>query len=373
VAITLACVLGLAVAAGVAVSLITLEVTVDAAGTLEPVRVWPVRARTAGIVGEVLVSTGDTVRAGQPVVRLDSVVATLGLAQLEAQAAAQRLERDRLLQSAPIASREGETALAQASAKLLRARAAMRERLVEFGFAPHVDSVLAAYVRGTHVALDAAIADAESATGEVTAARAQIARAALAPIDAARQLLEQRRIEAQVAERRIALARGVLTTSAAGVVLTEQIERLPGASVREGDVVIEVADVSAWRATALVRDRDVHRVRVGDRAVVDILPLAALSDGPVSGRVVHVAAQPLGIGGTNGGAAHTQAAQVPSGLRVAPDAYRVVLALDRAQVNALGGGMLRSGYNVRATIVTRRVRVFTLLREWIADVSRTRV
>lgn len=364
VVLTLGAAVALIVVIAAAVSLLTMEVTVQGTGTLEPARVWPVRAQVAGTVAEVLVAGGDTVRAGQALVRLDTLGAALALTQLEAQAAGQRVERERLTRATPIERRQAEVALGQATARVLGARAALRQRLAEFSLGGDVDSVLASHRWGTHVALDGAVADHEAAQGEVAGAQAQLARAALSPLDAVKQAFDERRLAAQVAEQRAALARGVMAAPAAGVVLTDQTERLQGAAVRAGETVLEVADVGTWRATLAVRERDVHRVRAGDRATVEIPALAALRDEPVRAWVVRVAAEPVGVVGPVGGDRAPPAAAPGA---PGPGTYRVVLALDRVQVDSLGLDVVRRGYGVRARIVTRRVRAVVLVREWLRD------
>jgi multidrug resistance efflux pump len=336
--------------------LLSVRVTVDGQGTLEPVRIWPVRARVAGTVSEVLVHSGDTVRIGQPLVRLDTLAASVMLAQLEAQLAAQRLEYGRLARLVPIEQQEDGGAMAQAGARRLRARAALRERLADLGMAlADMDSLLRAHRPGVHVGVDIAVADVLGAEGELLAARAQAARRRLAPLAVAKHAAELRRVEAQLREGRALSARGVLVAPADGVVLTEQLERLPGTVLREGDEVLEVADVGTWLATLSVRERDVHRVRVSDHVLVDIPALRLLHEEPVAARVASVAAEP---------SRHVDASTRGTSSGIA--GYRVVVHLSRAVGDSLGD-VMRRGYEVRARIITRTVSGWTLAREWVRE------
>lgn len=367
VIVTLGAVLGLLIALVAAVSLLSVEVTAEASGTLEPARVWPVRAASAGTIASVLVSAGDTVRTGQQIVRLDTVAAALALAELRALEAGQQVDHQRLIRIGPIRRRQAEIALEQTSTHLLRARATMRERLVEFGIHGDVDSVLATYRRGTHVGLDAVVADLDAARTEADAARGSLALAELAPFDVAKQATETARTAAQVSEREAILMHGVLLAPADGVVLTEQTERLTGAAVREGDTVLEIADRGSWRATVLVRDRDVHRMRVGDMATVEIPAIATLRDDPVGARVLSIASEPVGSTGTAG-----NRSDAVTSLPSAAGGYRVVLALNQVQTDSLGIDVVRRGYAVHARIVTRRTRASVLVREWLRDRLRGR-
>lgn len=341
-------------------ALVTVRVTVDGQGTLEPVRVWPVRARVAGAVAEVLVRSGDTVRAGQVLVRLDTLSTSVAIAQLQAQLVSQRLELERLARLVPIDRQQDDGGLAQAEAHRLRARAALRARLADLGAATaDMDSLLIAHRPGVHVGIDEAVSEVRASEAEVSTSRAQIARRGLAPLDAAKQEAELRRLEAQLREQRALSARSVLLAPADGVVLTEQLERLPGTVMHEGDGALELADVGAWRATLHVRESDIHRVRVGDRVLVEVPALAMLHDEAVEARVTSVAAEPSGSSELSNVPANTASAS--SGVA----GYRVVVALDKAAVDSLGQGLMRRGYEVRARIITRSASGWALAREWM--------
>src|SRR5687767_2163916 len=85
VGITLGLLAFLVVSGFVAASLISMDVTVKTNGTLEPVTVHPVRAQESGPMYEVLVNTGDTVRANTVLARLDTLALAATLSQLDAQ------------------------------------------------------------------------------------------------------------------------------------------------------------------------------------------------------------------------------------------------------------------------------------------------
>jgi multidrug efflux pump subunit AcrA (membrane-fusion protein) len=92
---------------GVVVSLlVSMDVTVKSAGVLEPVNVWPIRAQAAGPIHEVLVQSGDTVKAGDVVIRLDALTLETQLLQLEAQHNAARIDRDRSQAGTPMERRQ---------------------------------------------------------------------------------------------------------------------------------------------------------------------------------------------------------------------------------------------------------------------------
>lgn len=357
---TLTLCLVLALAAAAALSWVTIDLTVRAGGALEPARVWPVRARTAGIVSDVLVDAGEAVHAGQPLARLDTRMLAFALLQLKAEAAKMEVEGEQLARTAPLEQRQARVQEIQALSRLLRARATLRERLADFRLSTDVDSVLVAHRRGTHVAIDAAVADVEAASSDLSSARLQIDRAALAPLASRRQRHEAQRLAAQIAERRATIELGLLSAPAGGVVLHDDPERIAGSAVRAGDMVLEIADTRAWRATVTVGERDAYRIRPGDRALVEVPALASVAGPQLAGRVASVGAEPhVRVSASGGSDSHE--------LPYTPGRYRVVVAIDSLAPEYLRAGVIRRGYAVRTTIVTRRTRAAALIGEWLQN------
>lgn len=355
--------LGVATLIGAA-GLVTVHETVDAVGSLDPIRVWPVRARTSGTISDVLVRSGDTVVAGQPVAELDTLDLGAKIAQTEAQIASQRLDLKRARAMTTVDQRRVEGAAVSAAASRLRARAALRSRLADLGLAAaNIDSLLRAHHAGIHVGIDAGVADVMTAEGEVAAADAQSTQVTLAPLQIERQRVELQRLETQLREQRVLRARSVVRSPAAGVILSEQIERLPGTLTREGDALLDVADVTAWIAAVTVRDRDVYRVHVGDPAVVSIAAIGSVRNEPLAARVLDVAAEPATAPAGATGA--SVSSLVPSG--TGPPSYRITLAIDRAVGDSIRAGVLRRGYVANAKIITRSATGWVLLRDWIRN------
>ncbi|HET6764741.1 MAG TPA: efflux RND transporter periplasmic adaptor subunit [Longimicrobiaceae bacterium] len=343
----------------VAASLITLHVTVRAPGAMEPVRIWPVRALEAGTVQRVLVGTGDTVKAGTPVVQLDPLALQSSLDQLQAQVHGVQIDAARSVSAGPVEERQREEKVAQAQAQLVRARASLRQRLVENGMSGNVDSVLAVYRIGQHVVLDLAVAEIRSAESAVRAGATERDMLGLERYDREKQQVQVEQLQGQIRATRERLSRLTLTAPTHGVVLTEQIERLPGTYVREGEQLLEVADLDAWRVTMLVRERDVHRIRLGDSVLVEVNAFNADEDERLHGSVVYVSPEPLGTAAAAGGAAPS--APQSSGL------YRVVARLDQAQLARIGIQKFRRGFGVDGQIVTRRGRVIVLVWDYLMD------
>ncbi len=167
---------GAIVIAIAAASLISVRVTVDGTGTLEPVRVVPVRPADEGLVKRILVASGDTVRVGQTLILLDSLDLAANLATLEAQYREQEIARSQLVAAQPEDRQRQMEQRIHADAHLVRARATLRQRAVEYRLGANVDSLLDGYVSGTHVGIDLAVSDVRDAQAEQRTADSELRR-----------------------------------------------------------------------------------------------------------------------------------------------------------------------------------------------------
>lgn len=358
VALSLTIFAAMVAAALLASALLTMDVTVDGDGVVEPAFVWPVRTTESGTLSRLLVQTGDTVRSGQVVAELDATSAASSVATLNAQIQSARIALERMVQSAPIESERLRAGVVESEAHVTRARAALRERMADFSISGDPDSIARVAGSRVHVGLDARSADLLAAAGELAAARAQLSSTTLAKFDIANKRIELNGLETAIATSRTHLARHSILAPASGIVLTDQIELLLGAAFIAGQPVLEIADMGQWRATLAVSERDVHRVHTGDAADIEIPAFAAMSNDRFRGHVAAVGWQPTG-----GGSLSTISAPIASG-------YRVVVRLDSSEVRLLIHGALRRGYAARGKIVTRSARVIVLLIEALRERAR---
>ncbi len=329
--------------------LVEIDVTVDAGGALEPVTIWPVRSQEPGLLAQVHVVTGDTVEAGQALASLDSLQLYHQALQLEADRRARRLAYEQAQAVSGVEEREQENVKAQAQAAVVRARAQLRDRLTTYGLGSNVDSVLSTYRVGTHVAIDQALADVQTAEAALRSTQTQRERLTLSDFDLRRQQVEIERLDAQIASVRHRLGRLTLRAPAAGVVLTGQLERLVGSFVREGELLLEVAALDVWRVNLFVRERDVYEIHIGDQAKVELQAFLGKDEDLIYGRVVTIAAESASLD------------DAPTGL------YRVTVVLDEAEVERVGRDKLRRGYSAQGKVITRSGRIIKLLVDYVKE------
>lgn len=363
VGITLMLVTGLAAVALLVACLVKMDVTVKAPGILEPVRIYPVRAMEGGAIRDVLVKTGDTVHVNDVLVRLDSVELTASLAQLEAQYRAADIDRRRSASADPLEREQSSGRAAQARSRLSSAMATLRQRMVEYDLGTNADSLLAAYVPGRHVVIDQAVGEVRSAQAELRTSGAEGGLQELSRFDREKLGAQMDQMAAQIAATRERLSRLTIRAPTDGVVLTEQMERLPGAFVRQGEQIVELADLHDWRALLTVTERDVHRIELGDAVKVDLLAFDESEREQLHGTVAYVAPEPLSAqsGASVGGTA------APAAAAAGPGSYRVIATLDRSQIEKMGQDRFRRGYSVQGFVVTRSGRIITLLWNYITE------
>jgi multidrug resistance efflux pump len=326
---------------------IRLKVTVDGTGALQPAGIWSVRAEEPGVVREVLVRMGDTVRARQPIARLDSLQLASQLDQLRSRRRVLEFDLRLARTSVPLEVRSVAERRAEADAALVRANAALRQRLVEHGFDPDIDRMRRSYQLGTNVAVDAGLADVLAAEAASRTARIEAERLGLKNIEQSRQLEQLSEVDVQIATLEQRISRLTLHAPASGIVLTDGLERLSGTMLQEGTTVMEIAEDGGWRAVLLVPERDVSRIRVGDEALVELRAFGRVDAPEIRGTVLTVGAEPA------------------AGMQAESRMFPVTVRLDPKDIRAVGVERLRRGYTAQARIVTRSERMITLMWEYL--------
>ncbi len=337
--LTLLCVFLLVVAILAPVAIwASIEPTVTFEGSLQPGAERPVYAQAAGIVQDVFVTTDDSVTVGQPIMRIRSAEEPVEKLRLRAQLAElESGERSRVFRfTADSIVRHAE--VQAAIARVGQAEAALRQRLVDFGYADSLLAFRSTYRRGVHVELDRAVANVVAVEAELT-----IAQGRLAALSAERLTLEGDREQIAILREQIGVKRQnaelqTVRSPINGVVATPHLDRLRGTAVSLGQRVATVADESSWTASGLVDDRSVAQLRVGMPARVEIVALKADGKEPIEGEVISVGRR--------------SATELDPGAR---GRYEVTLRLPQLSTDSV----VRAGLLVHVNVVTERT---TLVR-----------
>lgn len=336
---------------GITAALVRVDLTVDGSGVLEPLLIWPVRSPVAGVVQAVAVATGDSVEPDETLVRFDPENIEPAIDDLAASVTEARLDYEEAVAARDADQHQLAERIRQGQAALVRTRASLRQRLVDFGLPDKVDSMLRDYRVGTYTAIDIAIADVQAAGSQLRSSvrEGEDTIARLLALEGKRAALE--RLTWQLRRARTMRGRLLVRAPATGIVLTEGVEQLTGAAVREGDLLLEIADPRTWHATLYVSERDVHKVHLGDLAKIEVQALAREHD-LLQGRVTFIAEDPVGW-------------EAPSPGR-SPRMYRVVATIDGSSLSRMRGDLHR-GYSVRGKVISSSGRILTLVWAYLTE------
>jgi multidrug resistance efflux pump len=341
---------------------VRIDTTIDAQGQLEPVSQEEIRTQESASVVDVLVSSGDTVSEGQTLIQLDTLQPKSELARLRSEYRTLVLEREHSEETTLLERREQSYSREQAESELLRAQANLREQLATYGYDPKadVDSVLSSYSRGTHIAIDRALAEVISAQARLQSTKTKGKRVELAELDRRQQTAELQSLSDQIRILEQRLDRRTITAPISGVVLTDRPEDLRGQFIQKGELLLEIARLEKWRADLFVTERSVSKISEGDRAKVEIQAFQDETKELVHGTVSSVAVEPIRAQG--------QSIRQPS----APsnsDRYRVTVRLDPEEVRTVSRGKLRQGYTLEGKVITDSGRILRLLWDYLFSSS----
>lgn len=235
--------------------LVRIEITVEAAGVLEPLQVWRVHSLASGAVREIPVQSGQEVVAGQVLCSLDGFALETELHRLHLEARHKR-----------------------------------------------------------H--------------------RPETPRAEM-------ELLEQSILTAE--ER---LKRLTVVAPESGVLLSEELDKLQGVHVNEGELLFEIGTQGIWKADLEVPEREIDTIRVGDLVRVEVPALVEAGQWmreSLRAEVTFVGSELL------------ETSTPQRGL------YRVFAALDADRVSPTDLERFRRGMTVEGRVITRSVRAIDLV------------
>jgi membrane fusion protein (multidrug efflux system) len=323
------------------------RLSTHASGVLWPETIMKVRSPMTGVVAMILVTEGDSVTAGQPIIRLDSVPLATESLQVDAKLAAARLSLDRILSGAPAAARARRLQEAQAAERVIRLRAALAERLVLFGVRTYIDSVLQFHEPGRHTEIDRSVAELREAMLQLDATRtaeSDSVQSHIATVEA-RTAISQAVAQMKLVNQK----RGQLTIRSpiSGHILSPKVEDLLGAYVQTGELLVQVGKHNSWRAELVMRDSDIGAIHLGDSVLITIPALRRLTSKDLFGRVSQIGVSKLSD------PSHESSSS--------PATYLVDVSIPSTDLLPEISSALRPGYAVEARIVSSSGRIGRLI------------
>jgi HlyD family secretion protein len=244
-----------------------LEASLTASGTVVPaiehVISSPIDARVLAVLRRI----GDQLKAGDPILRLDTSDSELEAEKLRQNIALKGNEqaRTRLTLESQLIELDGQITSKDLELQALKAALASNQSLAKEGLVSQ-EALRESELKAAQAAVD---------LGRLKQSRVNAEKTNRAQLDGLS--LELRSLQAEDAQQRRLLALTTTQSDRDGVLTFVQDEE--GALVRKGDVVARIADLSAFRVEATTSDVNASRVTVGQPVTV------RLDDKVTTGRV----------------------------------------------------------------------------------------
>jgi HlyD family secretion protein len=234
------------------------DATLQASGTIIPAFEQVVSAPLDSRVLRIVRRAGDRVRAGDPIVELDTTSVHLALERVSEQLAQKENEQAqlRLRLDDSVAQLRAQIEQKALDADIAKFKAAQNDKLHREGLVAEQETLVASTT--------AKKSNIELAQLREALARAE--RSAQAQLAAGEMSLQLLRKEREEARRQLDLA--MMRADRDGV-LTWVVPNA-GAAVRNGDVVARIADLSSFRISATIADMYVARLGTGMRVQVRV-------------------------------------------------------------------------------------------------------
>ncbi len=306
----------------------TITEIVNASGKIYPEDEVKVSPDISGVITELLVKEGDTVKRGQLLVRIDPDVYTIQRSQ-----AASGVSQSQ----AQVASVQAQVSNAQAALDALDAQMEQAKRAYDRSKKLFDDKVISrSEMDVAETTLKSANANYKAATQGILSSKANV-QSARANVQTAQASLQRANKD---------LSRTAITAPRDGVVSLLNVkkgESVSGNSFTVGTEILRIADMSKIEIRVDVGENDIPKVKLGDSAVVEV---DAYSDRKFKGIVTQIASS------NNGAASQNALSNTTSDVTQ----YKVYIRiLAESYMDLLGKGTFpfRPGMSANADIQTK--------------------
>ena len=328
-------------------STLKMDLSIDANGVLEPARVLHIHSPQSGRISNVLVNSGDLVKTDGILLELDSLVLKSKLKQLQYELNTKETNLIKKKSAIPYEKYQNAIQIEKMEASLLRSRASLKGKIVDYFPGKDPDSIRTSYVKGTHVNVDMALADLITSEAELKNSKSLNEMYDLGVLDIKNMEIEIQQLRGQIDDIKMQLREIKITSPADGVVLTEGIDQLKGTYVTEGARLLDVSPRKNWDAVLFISEKDLHKINIGNKVKVEITALKASSDYQlIHGRIISIAEEPNN---------NKDRYQNYSGL------YRLLVSFEDYEINKIGEDKLKKGYSIVGRIITENDLIIKLI------------
>ena len=331
---------------------VRMNITIDASGQLKPMTSIILHSPVDGKIKEICARGGESFRKGQVLVQFDSSKLMDQINQLKNDLSIKEMTLAMKEKTVPLDIEEDSLAVNKARAQVLSADANFRERVVDFFPGANMDSLMKAYKKGTHVALDIAYAQIISAESDL--ANLQTNRKVVelnSHVDEGTLALQISELRDQLGRRRDYLQKTRLTAPFDGIVLTDNIRSLDGTVVSQGAPLFEISQTNEWKAALNVTEKDIYKISVGDSVRVEVNAMKLSGEYLMfPGKILAISAEP-----------EENSSNQPSGR-----SYSVNVSINVTHAQKYVE-KFKSGFTVDAKIIKHKDRIINVILKHIGS------
>lgn len=294
VAITFGIIILFILVALLIVSVVKIDVTIDATGKLEPESLTLLHSSINGEIRKIYVKSGQTFKAGDLLVQFDSVKLSDQLDELFSKYSIMMIEYEKKSKSLPYEKKQIDFQITKAEAQLLKTKANLRQKINDFFTGANPDSLIRNYKKGSHITMDYALADIISAETEIENLNSQKESFVLKELELKSLLMEISQVKKSIQRHEEYIGRTKLFAPFDGIVLTQNVENLEGTYVNEGSSLFEISKTQNWKVILNVNEKDVYKIKIGDSVKIEIQAMKLDDDYLlIPGKIINISGEPV--------------------------------------------------------------------------------
>ncbi|PIQ09561.1 MAG: hypothetical protein COW71_05890 [Ignavibacteriales bacterium CG18_big_fil_WC_8_21_14_2_50_31_20] len=338
----------------IVIFLVDIELTIDAEGILEPSNINYIHSTETGVIENILINSGDTVKVNQPLAILDSVQLKRNLIEIESEIALNENTYNHDLAKTIFVNRQNEYLLKKAKSQLIRAKATFRDRLSNFFDNSKVDSIYNNYKIGSHITLDYAMAEIISVQADISLRELEIEMQELKKYDTNTIQINLNKLYFEQKTLKEKLLNTIIKSPVNGIVLSEGLENLVNNYLTEGTLLFEIGSINSWKIILFVRENEVHQIVKNSRVKVELSALQTTEDFDLyEASVTSISAERISSNDKYSNFA---------GL------YRITATLNNGNISKIDLSKLKYGYKVKGKIITNSGKISKLLMQYFTEI-----
>jgi multidrug resistance efflux pump len=296
ISLTIGLVLFFIVLASIIIIIVKIDVTIDSNGQLEPKNLIYLYSPLNGKINKLFINEGGTFNKDDLIVQFDSIRIKDQIDKLKSEFITKKNNYRIKIFSINHEIKENDLLHKQAQSQLLKANANLRQKMYDYFPGVNPDSFLVAYKKGSHIAMDYAIADVIAAESNVESIQSNEDILKVRDIEIKSLLLEIQQLEKDIVRQKEYLLQTKLKAPFDGAALSDDLKKYEGAFVGEGAYLFPICEKGNWKAYLNVSENDVFELAIGDSVKIEIKAMKQSDEFLlIPGRVISISSEPIKV------------------------------------------------------------------------------